>query len=113
MTRAKRFLIVAAVAGTTALVSTSANAFFGMMSSMLGGGWGPGWGWGGPWYGPGWGYPYYGYGCSGQVVTDTQFTQRRPARAPAGERIRGRSADARCCSASRCSRSRPAAPVRG
>ena len=66
MTKAKRFLISAAIAGTTALVPMSANAFFGMMSYMMGGGWwGPGWGWWGPgWYYPyyGWGYPYYGWG---------------------------------------------------
>ena len=61
MTKIKRFLVAAAVAGTTALAPLSAEAFFGMMSSMMhGGGWG---GWGGPW--GGWGYPYYGYGWGG------------------------------------------------
>ena len=61
MTKIKRFLVAAAVAGTAALAPLSAEAFFGMMSSMMhGGGWG---GWGGPW--GGWGYPYYGYGWGG------------------------------------------------
>ncbi len=61
MTKIKRFLVAAAVAGTTALAPLSAEAFFGMMSAMMhGGGWG---GWGGPW--GGWGYPYYGYGWGG------------------------------------------------
>ena len=57
----RRFLIAAAVAGSTALTSLSAEAFFGPFSWMRSGMWGPGWGgWGGPW--SGWGYPYYGYG---------------------------------------------------
>jgi len=60
MTRTKRFLVSAAAAATVALVPLSAEAFFGMMSAMMGGGWG---GWGGPW--GGWGYPYYGYGWGG------------------------------------------------
>lgn len=63
MTKVKRFLMTAAVAGTTALAPLSADAFFGMMSYMMGGGWGSGWGWGPGW---GWGgYPYYGYGWGG------------------------------------------------
>jgi len=58
MTRNKRFLLAAAVAGATALTSLSAEAFFGPFNMMRGWGGGP-WGWGGgPW---GWGgYPYYG-----------------------------------------------------
>ena len=59
MLRNKRLLLAAAVAGATMLTSLSAEAFFGPMNWMRGGGWGPGWGgWGGPW--SGWGYPYYG-----------------------------------------------------
>ncbi len=53
MTKIKRFLVAAAVAGTTALAPLPAEAFFGMMSAMMGGGWG------------GWGYPYYGYPYAG------------------------------------------------
>ena len=66
MLQGKRVLIAATVAGATALTSFSADAFFGPMSWMRGGGWGPGWGgWGPGWggWGPGWGgwgYPYYG-----------------------------------------------------
>ncbi len=71
MTRNKRFVLAAAVAGATALTSLSAEAFFGPFNFMRSGwggggpwGWGGGpWGWGGyggyPYYG-GWGYPYYG-----------------------------------------------------
>jgi hypothetical protein len=59
MLRNKRVLLAATVAGATMLTSLSAEAFFGPMNWMRGGGWGPGWGgWGGPW--SGWGYPYYG-----------------------------------------------------
>jgi hypothetical protein len=71
MTRAKRLLLAASVAGVAALGSMSADAFwgwgpFGMFPGGWGGpGWGNPWGWGGsPWYGNpygGWGYPY-GYG---------------------------------------------------
>ena len=70
MTRAKRFLLSAVIAGSTALVSLPADAFFGMLGAMFGGwgwgGWGyPGWGWGGyPGWG-GWGYPGYGWGYPG------------------------------------------------
>ncbi len=60
MTRTKRLLIASAVAGATALVSFSADAFFGPFN-MFNGLWGPGWGgWGGPW--SGWGGPWGGYG---------------------------------------------------
>jgi hypothetical protein len=66
MTRSKQLLLAAAVAGSTALVSGPADAFFGPMNWMRGGGWGPGYGWGGPGYGyypySGWGYPYGGWG---------------------------------------------------
>jgi len=60
MTKNKRFVLAAAVAGATALTSLSAEAFFGPFSFMRGWGGGGPWGWGGyPYYG-GWGYPYYG-----------------------------------------------------
>jgi len=68
MTRHKRFILAAAIAGATALTSLSAEAFFGPFNFMRGWGGGP-WGWGGPWGGygygwyphyGGWGYPYYG-----------------------------------------------------
>ncbi len=79
MTRTKRLLIASAVAGATALVSFSADAFFGPFNWFRNGGWGgPGWGgWGGPWDGygygypygwggyPGWGYPGWGYPYGG------------------------------------------------
>ena len=65
MTKIKRFLVTAALAGATALAPLSAEAFFGMMSAMMGGGWGGWGGWGYPYYGYGWGYPYYGYGWGG------------------------------------------------
>jgi hypothetical protein len=67
MTRNKRLVLAAAVAGMTALTSLSVEAFFGPFSFMRGWGGGGPWGWGGgpwgwggyPYYG-GWGYPYYG-----------------------------------------------------
>lgn len=60
MTRNKRFVLAAAIAGTMALTSLSAEAFFGPFGFMRGWGGGGPWGWGGyPYYG-GWGYPYYG-----------------------------------------------------
>jgi len=68
MTRNKRFVLAAAVAGTTALTTFSAQAFFGPFNALRGWGGGPwdgyGWypyygGWGHPYYG-GWGHPYYG-----------------------------------------------------
>ena len=58
MTKNKRFVLAAVVAGATALTSLSAEAFFGPFNFMRGWGGGP-WGWGGPWGGYGW-YPYYG-----------------------------------------------------
>jgi hypothetical protein len=59
----KRLVLAAAVAGSTALTSFSADAFFGPFNFMRGWGGGP-WGWGGYpyWGGYGWGYPYYGWG---------------------------------------------------
>lgn len=62
MTRNKRFVLAAAIAGATALTSFPAEAFFGPFNFMRGWGGGGPWGWGGygyPYYG-GWGYPYYG-----------------------------------------------------
>ncbi|AHF02846.1 sulfur globule protein CV3 [Marichromatium purpuratum 984] len=57
MTRMKRLMLAAAVAGVSALGSMSANAFWGWSPfGMFPGGWGGPWG--GPWYG---GAPYYGY----------------------------------------------------
>jgi len=69
MTRNKRLVLAAAIAGTTALTSLSAEAFFGPFNFMRGWGGGSPWGWGGgpwgwggyPYYG-GWGYPYGGWG---------------------------------------------------
>ena len=46
MTKTKRLLLSAAVAGATVLASQPANAFFGMMAGMMGSMFG-GWGWGG------------------------------------------------------------------
>lgn len=69
MTKNKRFVLAAVVAGATALTSLSAEAFFGPFNFMRGWGGGGPWGWGGPWggyggypYYGGWGYPYYGGG---------------------------------------------------
>jgi hypothetical protein len=69
MTRAKRLLLGAAVAGLSALGSLPANAFWGGWNpfNWFDDGWGSPWGWGGyPWYGGGYpwygGYPYGGYG---------------------------------------------------
>jgi hypothetical protein len=71
MTKAKRLLLAAAVAGLTALGSLPANAFFGWGGpfSWFPGGWGgsPWYGGGYPWYGGGYpwyggGYPWYGGG---------------------------------------------------
>ncbi|WP_089724353.1 hypothetical protein [Candidatus Thiosymbion oneisti] len=65
MIRNKRLVLAAAVAGTTALTTFSAEAFFGPFNAMRGWGgspWGwdyPYYGWGHPYYG-GWGHPYYG-----------------------------------------------------
>jgi len=86
MTWNKRLVLAAALAGTTALTSLSASAFFSPFNLTRGWGgspwgwdrygWNPyygGWGhpyygaWGHPYYGAwgypygGWGYPYYGY----------------------------------------------------
>lgn len=69
MTKNKRLILAAAVAGATALTSLSADAFFGPFNFMRGWGGGGPWGWGGgpwgwggyPYYG-GWGYPYGGWG---------------------------------------------------
>ena len=60
MTRNKRFALAAAVAGTTALTTFSAQAFFGPFNALRGWDGGPwdGYGWY-PYYG-GWGYPHYG-----------------------------------------------------
>lgn len=61
MTKNKRLLVAAAVAGVTALTSLSAEAFWGPFGFMRSWGGGP-WGWGGYPYWGGWGYPYYGWG---------------------------------------------------
>ncbi len=93
MTKAKRLSMIASVAAATMLASLSADAFFGPMSWMRGGGWGPGWGgWGSPWYGygypyywggypyyggwgyPGWGYPGWGYPLVAPVLTQPAST---------------------------------------
>lgn len=58
MLKSKPLLLAAAVAIAAALMSASAQAFWGPFNVFRG------WG-GGPWYGgyPYYGYPYYGYGA--------------------------------------------------